>query len=120
MGASDEAQHSVKMTANATKNVHLFSPQTPVVSGGNYTLQAYLNIAAVTSGEVAFYVDEYDANGTWVSGKYLHAETTAGVKNVSLSYTPTSATVAKASLQVIVTSNSGITAYIDSIKWVKA
>lgn len=116
-GASDEQQNSVKLTANATKNVHLFAPKVDVSSAKTYTINAFLNIVAFLTGEVAFYVDEYDVNGNWVSGKYLTGIRAAGTHNVNLSYTPSSANVTKASLQVIVTSNSGITAYLDSIKW---
>jgi peptidoglycan/xylan/chitin deacetylase (PgdA/CDA1 family) len=116
-GGNDEATHSVKMVANATKNIHLFSPKVAVSSTKTYTIASYLNVASYTSGEVAFYVDEYDAAGNWISGKYLTGVRAAGTQTVSLNYTPSSANVAKASLQVIVTSGSGITAYIDSIKW---
>ncbi|HTE22215.1 MAG TPA: polysaccharide deacetylase family protein [Candidatus Limnocylindria bacterium] len=118
-GAADEPQHSVKLVSG-TANAQLFSPNVNVSVGTTYTLESYLNIVQLASGEVAFYVDEYDTAGNWISGQYLYARRTAGTVNVSFNYTPTSAAVAQASLQVILTGNSGITAYLDSIKWLSA
>jgi peptidoglycan/xylan/chitin deacetylase (PgdA/CDA1 family) len=117
MGGTDEPTHSIKMVADSTKNIHLFSPKVTVTSTKSYTISSYLNIAAYTSGEVAYYVDEYDVNGNWVSGKYITGIRAAGSQTVTMSYTPSSANVATASLQVIVTGGSGITAYVDSITW---
>jgi peptidoglycan/xylan/chitin deacetylase (PgdA/CDA1 family) len=115
-GASDEPQNSIKLVSS-TSNKHLFSPKVAVSSSKTYTLQGFLNVTAMQSGEVAFYIDEYDANGNWVSGKYLYARRITGSSTFSFTYAPTSSNVAYASLQVIVTGNSGITAYLDSIKW---
>lgn len=120
-GAADETQHAVKLTSNATRNIELFGPQVAVTNGTSYTLQAYLNILSLVSGgEVAFYVDEYDASGNWVSGQYLQGIATTGTHDVSLGYTPTGAAVASSSLQVIVTAGVGTNAYLDSVKWMTA
>jgi peptidoglycan/xylan/chitin deacetylase (PgdA/CDA1 family) len=115
-GGNDEATNSIKLTATAA-SIHLFGPKVAVTSAKTYTIQSYLNITALTSGEVAYYVDEYDAAGNWISGQYIYAQRTAGAGTVSFNYVPSSASVAQASLQVIVTANSGITAYLDSLKW---
>lgn len=114
-GATDEAAHSIKMVSESTKNIHLFAPSVAVTSTKTYAISSYLNITNYVSGEVAYYIDEYDAAGNWVSGKYVTGIRAAGSQTVTFNYVPTSANVAKASLQVIVTANSGITAYIDSI-----
>ena len=110
--------NSVKLVST-TKNTHLFSPQVAVASGKSYSLSSYLNLKQITGtgSEVAFYVDEYNASGTWISGQYKTADHTVGVGNIGFTYTPSSANVTKASLQVIVTSNSGITAYLDNVQW---
>ena len=109
---------SIKFVAPTTAtNVHLFSPKVTVSSAKSYTIGAYVNVNAITSGEVAFYVDEYNSSGTWISGKYIKGITTAGSQTVSLGYTPSSASVASASLQFIVEGNTGITGYITSINW---
>jgi len=115
-GGSDQPTNSVKFVATAA-NTHLFSPKVAVTSGKTYTLSQFLKVTALSSGEVGFYVDEYDANGNWVSGKYLSGVRAAGSQTLNLTYTPSSANVAKASLQVIITGNSGITGYYDSVKW---
>ena len=34
-----------------------------------YLFKAFLNVAAITTGYVGFYVDEYNAAGAWISGQ---------------------------------------------------
>lgn len=107
---------SVKLTAGSS-NAHLFSPQMSLTAGKSYTISSYLNIQSLSANEVGFYMDEYDANGNWISGQYITGDHTVGANTVTFNYTPSSTNVAKASLQVIVVGNSGITAYIDNIRW---
>lgn len=117
-GSPSNAVNSILMKSSATgKNGHLFSPQVTVDMAKQYTVTNYLNLKTLSSGEVAFYVDEYDASGNWISGQYKLGVHTVSAGDVSFSYKPTSTAVAKASLQVIVTSNSGITAYLDDARW---
>ena len=115
-GNSPEAARSVKVTAG-TKNIHVFTPTVGVNPKSTYVVKGYVNIAAITSGEVGFYIDEYDANGNWVSGQYKQTINAWYAKDLSFMYTASSNMVAKARLQIIVTSNSGITVYIDNIQW---
>ena len=114
-GAPANPVNSVKLTGKAT-NGHLFSPQV-AVTPGNYNISAYLNLKNRTAGEVGWYIDEYDASGNWISGQWKLANTTLGVANINLSYSPSSTSVAKASLQVYVTGNSGVLAYADNVVW---
>lgn len=117
-GSPNNPVNSVKLVAGTTAaNTHLFSPKITVDSTKSYTITTYLNIQTLTSGEVAFYVDEYDASGNWISGQYKVGVTALGPQNVSFTYIPTSANVASASLQIIVVGNSGITAYVDDARW---
>jgi peptidoglycan/xylan/chitin deacetylase (PgdA/CDA1 family) len=116
-GSPANPVNSVKATAT-TANKHLFSPQV-AVTAGSYKIASYLNIAARTSGEVGFYIDEYNAAGQWISGQYKLGVTAAGVTNVDLTYSPSTTAVAKASLQVIVQGNSGLQAYFDDVRWTK-
>lgn len=116
-GSPANPVNSVKMTAT-TANKHLFSPQV-AVSAGSYTIASYLNITARTSGEVGFYIDEYNSAGQWITGQYKLGVTAAGVTNVNLTYSPSTTSVAKASLQVIVVGNSGVQAYFDDVRWTK-
>jgi peptidoglycan/xylan/chitin deacetylase (PgdA/CDA1 family) len=115
-GSYPDPTNSVKMVAT-TKETHLFSPKVTVDPNTNYMLKNFLNVQTNTSGEVGFYVDEYDANGAWISGQYKAAERSSFVEEMNFAYKPTSANVASASLQVIVTANSGITAYLDNSQW---
>jgi hypothetical protein len=100
-----------------TANRHLFSPKIAATSTKTYSISSYLNITARTNNEVGFYIDEYNSAGNWTSGQYKTGVTTPGVSTVSFNYTPSSATVTSASLQVISTANSGIRAYFDDVKW---
>lgn len=115
-GSPANLVNSIKATAT-TANKHLFSPQVTVDSTKSYSLSAYVNLKQITNGEVGFYIDEYDANGNWISGQYKTGVRSVGAGNVSINYTPSSANVKKASLQFIITGNSGIVAYIDDVKW---
>ena len=116
-GSPNNVINSVKLVANPTKQTHLFSPKVVVNSAKQYQLLSYLNIHAINSGEVAYYIDEYDAAGNWVSGQYKFGVSSLGGQTQSLLYTPTSAGVSSASLQIIVVANSGITAYFDDVRW---
>jgi peptidoglycan/xylan/chitin deacetylase (PgdA/CDA1 family) len=116
-GSPANPVNSVKLTAT-TANKHLFSPQV-AVTPGTYKIAGYLNVAARTSGEVGFYIDEDNAAGQWISGQYKLGVTAAGVTNVDLTYSPSTTAVAKASVQVIVQGNSGVQAYFDDVRWTK-
>lgn len=114
-GAPANPVNSVKLQGT-TVNGHLFSPQV-TVTPGTYTISAFLNIQTRTAGEVGWYIDEFDANGNWISGQWKLASTALGVSNVDLTYSPSSTSVAKASLQVYATGNSGLLAYVDDVRW---
>jgi peptidoglycan/xylan/chitin deacetylase (PgdA/CDA1 family) len=115
--SSSTPAKAVKMVAATGNNVHLFSPRVGVDSTKSYSLTGYINLQQITGGELGYYIDEYDANGNWVSGQWKAAVTNVGARDVSVDYTPSSANVASASLQIYVTSGSGITAFVDNIRW---
>jgi len=117
-GSPANPVNSVKMAAT-TANRHLFSPQV-AVAAGSYRIASYLNITARTSGEMGFYIDEYNSAGQWISGQWKLGVSAGGVTNVDLTYSPSSTAVAKASLQVIVQGNSGLQAYFDDVRWTKS
>lgn len=129
---TDDATNIVKDTAShgspnnivnsiaiksTTRNTHLFSPKTTVDATKNYSLSSYLNVQQLATGEVGFYIDEYDTNGAWVSGRYVTGIRGVSTGDVSFQYKPTSEAVKTASLQVIVPANSGISAYYDDVRW---
>ncbi len=115
-GGPNNPVNSIKLVGS-TQNRHLFSPLVAVTSTKTYSLTSYVALQQLTSGEVGFYIDEYDAAGNWISGQYKSGVRAVSTGDVTFSYTPTSATVAKASLQIIVVGNSGIQAYVDDIRW---
>ncbi|GAA1762090.1 hypothetical protein GCM10009712_08530 [Pseudarthrobacter sulfonivorans] len=113
-GSFPDATNSVKFVSGATES-HLFSPKVPVTPATTYLFKAFLNVAAITTGYVGFYVDEYNAAGAWISGKTYKTENARWVESMNFAYTPSSATVASASLQIIV-NGTGITAYVDNVQ----
>jgi peptidoglycan/xylan/chitin deacetylase (PgdA/CDA1 family) len=115
-GSAPSPANSIKLTA-AAANTHLFSPQVTVDPAATYMLKNYLNVSALKSGEVGFYIDEYNAAGAWISGQYKNGERSAFVDELGFSYKPSSTNVRNARLQVIVTGGSGITAYLDNSQW---
>ena len=117
-GSPANPVNSVKMTATNI-NRHLFSPLIALTAGKTYSISAYVNVKQLTSGEVGFYIDEYDTSGNWISGQYKTGARAVGANTTSFSYTPTSSNVAKASLQVILVGNSGIVAYVDNVAWIQ-
>jgi len=77
----------------------------------------WMNIKQLTSGEVAYYIDEYDTNGNWISGQYKTGVNQLGINATNFQYTPSSTNVKKASLQIILVGNSGIVGYFDEPQW---
>lgn len=116
-GSPDNQQTSIKLVAGTAKNAHLFSPSVSVDSTKTYILNSYLNILQRASGDIGFYIDEYDEQGNWVSGQYKTGSATLGAQNIGFFYKPTNANAKKAVLQVIVPTNSGIQAYYDNVIW---
>lgn len=114
-GSYPDPTNSIKMVSSPNET-HLYSPRVSVSSSKKYLLKNFLNVKSLTSGEVGFYIDEYDANDNWISGQYKVAEPSSFVEALNFAYTPTSSAVAKAGLQVIV-HGTGITAYLDNAQW---
>lgn len=113
--------NSILLKGSAT-DTHLFSPKVTVAPGTTYTLKNFLNLTSST-GEIDFYVDEYDAAGVDLgTGRYIAGITGTSdtgdvqVGNVNVLYTPTSPNIASARLQVIV-HGVGTIAYIDNLEW---
>ncbi|HUC95718.1 MAG TPA: polysaccharide deacetylase family protein [Candidatus Saccharimonadia bacterium] len=115
-GSYPDPTNSIKFVSSTTP-IHLFSPKVPVTPSTTYILKNFLNVQQITSGEVGFYIDEYNSNGQWISGKWLKQENSQFVEDMNFTYTPTSPNVTQASLQVVVTGNPGITAYLDNSQW---
>jgi peptidoglycan/xylan/chitin deacetylase (PgdA/CDA1 family) len=123
-GSYPGASNAISMVGGAA-NAHLFSPTVAINPAEQYVFKNFVNIKsfgpeATVDSEVGFLVDEYDATGSVISSQYTPGirystdATPLYVKNINFLYTPSSANVTKVRLQVIVTANSGIQAYIDN------
>jgi len=114
-GSYPNPTYSVSLKSGSTTG-HLFSPKVAVVPGTTYVVKNFLNLETISSGEVGFYIDEYNQAGDWISGQYKTKEVNPFVEDLNFTYTPSSSQVASASLQVIV-DGSGITGYFDNPQW---
>jgi peptidoglycan/xylan/chitin deacetylase (PgdA/CDA1 family) len=115
-GSYPSPTNSIELNAT-TKAAHLFAPKLDVDPTKQYAIKTFLNVQTLTSGEVTFYIDEYDEAGNWISGQYKGGERSVFVESANLTYTPTSAAVKKASLQIAISPNSGIKAFVDNVQW---
>lgn len=120
-GTATGATNSIAVTGSTT-DTHLFSPTVDVAATQQYVIKSYINLTSVTSGEVSFYIDEYDAAGADLkSGRYVTGVVGSAtpnaltVKSASIAYTPSSANVAKVRLQIIV-HGATTKAYIDNVQ----
>lgn len=94
------SSNSVVNVANKSTNSHLFSNKVAVSQGVQY--RAAIDVSSGSASAVGLYIDEYDVNGQWISGRYLGTwVTTASVQTISANYIGSSANVASSSLQVI-------------------
>ncbi len=116
-GSFPEPIKSIKLTSGAGADTFLFSPIVPVTFGINYLIKCFVNVNNLSSGELYLYMDEFDNNGTWISGKYLRGIRSIWVGNIDLVYTPSSANVKKASLYFGVKKDSGIIAFVDNVEF---
>lgn len=107
---------AVNVTAGATTS-YLFSPLVSVDAATSYLITNQLNLTQINSSVLAYYIDEYDANGNWISGQYKLDKAAPLSDTIGFSYQPTSAAVKQASLQVIFVGGSGIKATINNISW---
>jgi peptidoglycan/xylan/chitin deacetylase (PgdA/CDA1 family) len=114
-GSFPDPTRSVKLVSGATAS-HLFSPRVPVTPTTTYLYKAFLNVAAITTGEVGFYVAEYDAAGNWISTQFKNRENSRWVESMNFTYTPSSTNVSSARMEIAMTAGAGITAYVDNVQ----
>jgi peptidoglycan/xylan/chitin deacetylase (PgdA/CDA1 family) len=122
-GRFPDPQNSIllKSAANATasSSASLFSPQIAVTSGTTYDLKNYVNITSGVS--VNFSIDEFNSAGQEISSVdpgagIAYKASNTDVADIDFSYTPSSASVTSASLQVIV-KGKGTQAYYSGAQW---
>lgn len=66
-------------------------------------------------GEFGYYIDEYDAQGNWISGQWKGQEGPSDTWYRNIAYTPTGSSVASIGLQYYAVANSTFDVYIDSV-----
>lgn len=127
-GSAPSSTNSLFISSLIAGQVHAFSPQV-AVTPKPYIVKTYVNIQSIgVLGELAFYIDEYDANGTYVTTQYNKSWSIFNAPNPlvrehSFVYTPTTTlngatvSIAKARLQLVAVSDTGITCYVDNVLW---
>lgn len=107
----NNGSNSIHIKPKTNTTVYLFSDIVPVEYNTTYIWQTYLNMK---EGYMGFYIDEYNANGDWISGqqKAFLSPTFNGFK--VLSYTPTSSDVKSIQVQYSTYGDSN-DIYIDSV-----
>jgi peptidoglycan/xylan/chitin deacetylase (PgdA/CDA1 family) len=114
-GISPTVDSSIKIVGD-TPSAHLFSPKALVDAAQSYDVSAFVNAAALTTGEIGLYVDEYNSEGNWISGRWITMMSPGGTGEISSSYTPTSDQVTASSLQVYLTGNATGEAFVDNVE----
>lgn len=112
-GTAPSAQSSVAMTGS-TISSHLFFGLLSIDPAANYLLNAYVNATGVSAGELGFYIDEYNAAGTWISGQWLGKVTNGVVSTFSKVYKATSTLVSKIRVQTYIFQGTSGAAYVDN------
>ena len=108
-------------SAAAVNGSHIYSPLAPVTAKP-YVVKAFVNIIAgdAVKGEVAFYIDEYNAAGAVVATQYkktwsVFASANPLAREHAFEYVPSAGTV-NARIQIVLPSGSGVTGYIDNVQ----
>lgn len=119
-GSYPSPTKAIAFVGGATANF-LFSPLVDIDQAQTYVIKAYLNVTAITTGEIGLFVHEYNAEGVEVGGKWLVAEPSVFVESLNRVYTPTQGVGAvKASLEIYTTAGSNVQAYVDNVQWLSS
>ncbi len=110
-GAFPNQVDSIKFTGSAPG--HLFSPKVPVTPGSKYGFKAFINTLGRKGGEFGFYIDEYDKDGNWISGQYYPVNNLV-VSYFYMTYTPSSANVAKFKIQTFYSAGVSGAIFVDN------
>ena len=113
-GAAQESSNSAKLTGGTTAT-HLFSGLISVIPGADYLLEAFYTTTGVTTGELGFYIDEYDASDNWISGQWLGLVANNTIGFFTKFYETTSSLVSKIGIQTYFTAGATGNAYVDNI-----
>lgn len=121
-GSFPSSNNSVAFASGAAAT-HLFSPMVPVTVKP-YVIKSFVNLIPTTTdltkGEVAFFVEEYNAAGALVTTQYkkawsVFATANPLVRQHAFEYTPAAGT-ASVRLQIVVPAASAETGFLDNIQ----
>lgn len=105
--------NSIHYAPHQSDTAHLLSEKFIVDSALHYKWSQYLDIPGTT--DLNFYIDEYDANGNWISGQWKGKVIQGFTGTKSLTYIPTSNIVRFVRLQYSVTPGTTAEIYLDSV-----
>lgn len=114
MGSFPYPKESIHMQG-FNEAIHLFSDKIEV-NAEKYLFEAFVNTISLKSGEVGFYIDEYDVDGNWISGQWLGMVSPKQVRIFTCMYEPTSSSVKTISVQTYLTAKSNGKVYLDNYK----
>lgn len=109
-----DGTNSVEVIPQAVR-AHLFSARIPVTQQ-TYTWRQDISTSQA-AGEFGFYIDEYNANGDWISGQWKGAVFQQFNGTWEISYTPSSAQVSTIGLQYYILENSVFNLLLDNIRF---
>jgi len=118
-GTAPTPTRSIKITGSATQN-ELMSPVIPLAATlATYDISFFQRMVGFQTGGTALWVNEFDANGNWLSGQWLGGTYQAFTGMKTLPYTPTSAAVRSASIHLFTEEGSAMTLYLDEVSMKK-
>ena len=79
-------------------------------------LGLYLDTSSISKGEIGFYIDEYDRDGNWVSGKWMGSAKNSPIREYYFVYTPSSSNVSQFVFQIYVGAMRRGEAYFDNFR----
>lgn len=103
----------IRMTGNALA-AHLFYNGLAINPATAYVFKATADTTGLTTGELGYFIDEYDATGTYISGQYLGNVINSAVSNFEFIYKATSGLVTTIRLQTYLTAGSTGSAVVDN------
>jgi peptidoglycan/xylan/chitin deacetylase (PgdA/CDA1 family) len=128
MGNATSATNSLYISAGAN-TAHVWAPRVAVNPNTTYVVKGFFNItnftpsATVATPEVAYRIEEYDANGTLLNDHYASSAVrydanvnAIRVKNANFTYKPTATNAAYARIYVDIQGGGGITGFMDNLE----
>jgi peptidoglycan/xylan/chitin deacetylase (PgdA/CDA1 family) len=114
-GAYPYSTNSINFSGKKT-SIHLFSEPMSAQPDAKYLIKIFSNTGNLRRGEVGYYMDEYDANNNWISGKWLGLTPNGKVMDFNAYYTPTSSNVSTFAIQIYLYEGSQGNVFIDNIE----